>query len=188
MTEAKTPEGVRTFRTPSGPVVMVFCALLAVFLLGDAVIRGGWAQTLLLAPWVLLGLWIVYEISFVSHVRIDVNGVLVQNMLRRVSFGWDHVRDIDLRWQLQFALDDGTELNCYGGPAHSRPIRSKMRAEEDTKAPAGVRALTDIRDQWEASRGGSTAPIRRSWDAAALLALGVIVVWAVASVLIVNLG
>jgi hypothetical protein len=166
---------------------MVGAILLALFLLGDAVVRGGWAQTLLLAPWVLLGLWIVYELSFVSMVRTETDGVLVQNMLRRVWFGWDRVRDIDLRWQLQFALDDDSTVTCFGGPAQSRPVRSKMRAEEDGKAPAGLRALTDIRGQWQAS-DAVTGPIRRTWDGPALIALAVIVLWAVGAVLIANAG
>ena len=74
---------------------------------------------LLLAPWVLLGLWVVYEIAFVSVVRVDGEGAMVQNMLRRTSFGWSRVRDIDLRWQLVFSLEDGSELSSYGGPALS---------------------------------------------------------------------
>lgn len=167
---------------------MVGAILLALFLLGDAVVRGGWAQTLLLAPWVLLGLWIVYEISFVSMVRIHDDGVLVQNMLRRTSFGWSRVRDIDLRWQLAFSLDDGSDVTCYGGPAHSRPVRSKMRAEDEVKAPVALRALTDIRDRWESSAAGSDAPIRRTWDVPALGALGVILVWTVAAIVIANAG
>ncbi|MDQ0726011.1 PH domain-containing protein [Microbacterium sp. W4I20] len=187
MAEDTSSEGVRTFRAPSGAVVMVVASLIALFLLGDAVVRGGWAQTLLLTPWVLLGLWVVYEISFVSMVRIHDGGVVVQNMLRRVSFGWDRVRDIDLRWQLQFSLDDGTTVSSFGGPAQARPVRSKMRPEEDTKGPAGLRALADIRDRWQAS-SAADAPIRRSWDARALLALGVIVIWAVIAVLIANAG
>ncbi|HWS49368.1 MAG TPA: PH domain-containing protein, partial [Microbacterium sp.] len=119
MTAENPREGARTYRAPSGLVVLIACALLAAFLLGDAVVRGGWGQMLLLAPWVLLALWAVYEIGFVSAVRVDDEGVLVQNMLRRTSFGWGRVRDVDLRWQLSFSLEDGTDVTCYGGPARS---------------------------------------------------------------------
>lgn len=168
--------------------MMIGAILLALFLLGDAVVRGGWAQTLLLAPWVLLGLWIVYEISFVSMVRIRDGGVLVQNMLRRTSFGWSRVRDVDLRWQLVFSLDDGSDVTSYGGPAHARPARSKMRADDEAKAPAALRALTDIRDKWESSAAASDSPIRREWDVPALIGLGVIVVWAVLAVIITTAG
>lgn len=188
MATPNSPEDERTFRSSSGSVVMMVSLLLALFLLGDAVVRGGWAQTLLLTPWVLLGLWIIYEISYVSMVRIREDGALVQNMLRRTEFGWHRVRDIDLQWQLKFSLEDGTDLTCWGGPAHARPRRSKMR-DEETTVSTSLRSFTDIRDRWQAAAGhGASAPIRRSWDTRALVALATIVVWAVAAVLIVATG
>lgn len=165
---------------------MVLTGALALFLLGDAVARGGWGQMLLLAPWVLLGLWIIYELSFVSHVRMDDAGVVVQNMLRRTSFGWSRVRDIDLRWQLVFSLEDDTDVTCFGGPAHARQRRSRMREEDEQKVPAGIRDLTEIRDRWQAAGSTENGSIRRSWDGRALVALGVIAVWATISVLFAN--
>ncbi|WP_341956949.1 PH domain-containing protein [Microbacterium sp. LWH13-1.2] len=188
MATPKSPEGERTLRSPSGSIVMIVSLLLALFLLGDAVVRGGWAQTLLLAPWVLLGLWVVYEISYVSMVRISDSGALVQNMLRRTEFGWHRVRDIDLQWQLKFSFDDGTELTCWSGPAHARPKRSKMR-DEETSVSTSLRDFTDVHDRWQAAAGhGASAPILRSWDTRALLALVVIVVWAAAAVFFSQMG
>ncbi|WP_309102304.1 PH domain-containing protein [Microbacterium sp.] len=181
-------EGARTYRAPSGLVVLIACVLLAAFLLGDAVVRGSWGQMLLLAPWVLLALWAVYEVAAVSAVRVDDGGVLVQNMLRRTSFGWNHVRDVDLRWQLVFSLEDGTDVACYGEPARSRPVRTRMRDDEAPKAPAGVRVLADIRERWQSATGPTGAPIRRTWDVPALAVLGVLVLWAAAAVIIANLG
>ncbi|MFY9714531.1 MAG: PH domain-containing protein [Microbacterium sp.] len=186
MTPEEFPEGARTFRAPSGPVVLTLSALLAVFLLGDVVVRGSWGQMMLLAPWVLLGLWVVYEVSFVSRLRIDKHGAAVQNMLRRTSFGWSRVRDIDFRWQLVFALEDGSALTCYGGPARSRPVRSRMRDGDEAKAPAGLRELADLRDRWQAASDTQDAPIRRTWDGPALIVLGVLMLWAALSFLIVN--
>ncbi|WP_341939753.1 PH domain-containing protein [Microbacterium sp. LWH10-1.2] len=185
MTAESSSGAARTIRAASGIVSLVLCSALAIFLLGDAVVRGGWAQTLLIAPWVLLGLWVVYEIAFVSAVGIDDKGATVQNMLRRTSFGWSRVRDIDLRWQLVFSLDDGTDVSCFGGPAKARPVR-RPREDEEAKTPTGLRDLTEIRDRWQGAPDEADAPIVRSWDLRALIALGVIVVWAVASVLIAN--
>ena len=167
---------------------MILSGLLALFLLGDTVLRGSWGQMLLIAPWVLLGLWVVYEISFVSAVRVDAEGGSVQNMLRRTSFGWNRVRDIDFRWQLVFSLDDGTDVSCYGGPARSRPPRRSSGDDDaQSKVPAGVRDLTEIRDRWQ-SATGADAPIARTWDGPALIALAVIVLWAVGAVLITTAG
>lgn len=187
MVNRERPEGARKFRAPSGRVVLVLTALVAVFLLGDAVVRAGWGQMLLIAPWVLLIVWIVYELSFASSVQIDDDGAAVQNFLRRTEFGWHRVRDIDLRWQLEFTLDDDRKLSSYGGPARSRPVRTRGSEEDAAKAPAGIRDLTAIRDRWEAAAGvAASAPIRRSWDGPALVALGVIVVGIVLSVLVAN--
>lgn len=189
MARNDSPEGVRTYRAPSGIAVLILSTLFGVFLLGDAVVRGSWSQMLLLAPWVLLGLWLVYEFSFVSMVRIDDSGAVVQNLLRRTTFGWRRVRDIDLRWQLLFSLDDDTVVNCYGGPARARPARPRASDGEAAKAPTSVRDLTEIRDRWEGADGAaSDAPIVRTWDGRAIVALAVIVVWAVAAIVIANAG
>lgn len=187
MTQSNSPEGVRTFRSPSGLVMMIACGALALFLLGDAVVRASWGQMLLLAPWVLLALWLVYELSFSSFVRIDDSGAVVQNLLRRTSFGWRRVRDIDMRWQLEFTLDDDRTLSALGGPSRARPPKQTRRDAEDggVRVPAGLRDLTEIRDRWDAAQGtGADAPIRRDWDVPALAALGVILVWALVAVLL----
>lgn len=187
MTEPQHPEGAHTYRASSGLVILIPSVLLALFLLGDAVVQGSWGQMLLLAPWVLLAVWAVYELSYVSSVRVDSEGAIVQNMLRRTSFGWKNVRDIDLRWQLQFALDDGRELTCYGGPARARPPRSARGGDGEAKAPSGLRALTNIRDLWQSAAAGDTS-IRRTWDVPALIALAAIAVWAAGAILVVNAG
>ena len=183
MIEPQHPEGARAYRASSGLVILIPSTLLALFLLGDAVVRGSWAQMLLLAPWVLLALWIVYELSYISSVRVDAEGVVVQNLLRRTSFGWGNVRDIDLRWQLLFSLDDGRELSCYGGPARARPPRPGRGEDAEPKAPAGFRALADIRDLWAAASPANSS-VRRTWDVPALIALAVIVFWALGAIAI----
>lgn len=188
MTADNESEGVRTFRAPSGPAALVIGAGLALFLLGDAVVRAGWGQMLLLAPWVLLVLWIVYVNSFASAVRIDDDGVVVQNLLRRIEFGWQRVRAVDLRWQLVFSLDDGKDLPCYGGPAKAGSIRMPSRGDGEEKVPAGIRALTEIEERWQAAPVTADAPIRRSWDRPAVTALVVIAVWAAIAILVANLG
>lgn len=186
MSNGSRPEAARTFRAASGPVFLIICALLAVFLLGDAVLRAGWGEMLLLAPWVLLGLWVVYEVAFASFVRVDDAGGTVLNLLRRTTFGWNRVRDVDLKWQLVFSLDDGTDITCYGGPARARQPRARPGREEEPKAPTSLRDLTEVRDRWEAAPATADAPIRRSWDLPAIAALGVIVVWVVIAVFVAN--
>lgn len=178
------PVGARTYRAPTGIAVLVVCAAIAVFLLGDAVIRGSWGLMLLLAPWVLLVLWLIYVISVVSMVHVDEEGARVQNFLRRTRFGWRRVTELDLRWQLDFTLDDGRSLACWGGPGRIQSPRMKRSGE--LTVPQSLQALTDVRTRWEnaierpagTAGEGADAPIRRSWDWPALGALAVIVVWA----------
>ena len=189
------PVGARTYRAPTGIAVLIGCGVLAVFLLGDAVLRGGWAKMLLYAPWVLLVLWLVYVISVVSMVRVDEDGATVQNFLRRTTFGWRRVAELDLRWQLDFTLDDGRKIACWGGPGRIRSPRLGRRSGQ-LSVPSSLRTLTEVHTRWENALGspagerpagerpavvageGADAPIRRSWDWPAIAALAVIVVWA----------
>lgn len=184
---------MRTYRAPTGTITLVVALTAAAFVLGDAVIRAGWQAMLLLVPWVLLVLWVLYLIGPASFVRMDDHGVRVQNMLRSTTFGWKRVRDVDLRWQLVFALDDATEVTSFGGPARARPRRVSALALGDAdhtparaSVPAGYRELTEIRDRWESADAASNAPIRRTWDVAALVVLAVIMLGAVAAVLAVQ--
>lgn len=183
------PVGARTYRAPTGIAVLVVCALLAVFVLGDAVMRSSWAQMLLYAPWVLLVLWLIYVISVVSMVHVDEDGARVQNFLRRTAFGWRRVTDVDLRWQLDFVLDDDRKLSCWGGPGRIQAPRQARRSGE-LKVPQSLQVLTEVRTRWEkgverparAAGEGVDAPIRRSWDWPAIVALVVILAWAAISV------
>ncbi|MGB4136372.1 MAG: PH domain-containing protein, partial [Microbacterium sp.] len=186
-TGAGTPGGARTYRGWSGATVSVLAAAVAVFLLVDVVVRGGGVQLLLLAPWVLLGLWVVYEASAASFFRVDDDGVLVQNLLRRTAFGWNRVRDVDYVWQVQFSLDDGRTVAAMGGPARSRPRRQTARERdvEGPRVPAGITALAELEERRHAAAGpAADAPIHRTWDWPALAALLVIAVWAVVAVLV----
>ncbi|MBO9627410.1 MAG: PH domain-containing protein, partial [Microbacterium sp.] len=85
MTQPAPTSGRRALRSSAGLAGLAFSVILAAFLLGDAVVRGSWAQMLLLAPWVLLGLWVIYEATAASFLRLDDEQLVVQNMLRRTS-------------------------------------------------------------------------------------------------------
>lgn len=180
------PVGARTYRAATGIAMLAGCAAISVFLLVDVAVRAGAEQVLLYAPWVLLVLWLVYESSVVSKVRVDDDGVQVQNFLRRTSFGWRRVTEVDLRWQLDFVLEDGRKLSCWGGPG--RIQSPKMVRKGDTseiKVPQSLQILSDVQTRWERAvqrEVGADAPIRRSWDWPALIALALILAWAATAV------
>jgi len=107
----------RVFKVTGAVVLLVLAAILAVVLLIDAVVRSGVANALLLAPWPLLVLWLVYVVGVASDIRADETGVRVQNLLRRTWMPWARVKRINMRWQLEFSLDDGAVVSALGGPA-----------------------------------------------------------------------
>lgn len=182
------PTSRRVFRATSGTIGLIIGGVIALFLLGDAVLRAGWFTTFLIAPWLLLVLWAVYVMMFASHVATDSDGVTVQNLLRRIRMPWPRVTDIDMRFQVVFRLDDGSKVSAFGGPVAGRPARPGRR-EDDARTrrePPALRDLELIREQWQVSqeRPVDAAPVRRSWDVPALIALAIIAVWAVSAVII----
>lgn len=177
-------------------------------LLGDALVRAGVVEMLRLAPWVLIAVWAVYVLLYASHITFDGEGATVQNYLRITRVPWPRVRDIAMRWQVVFGLDDGSSLPAYGGPVAGRPGRAprtdRTRAAGTGPAgpssgravPAALRDVAELRDAWQgvdawqpgsagapAGRDGGDLGIQRSWDVPALVALVIIVVGAVISAL-----
>ena len=179
----------RVFRSTSGIIAVGVAVLLAVALLADVVIRAGWLDLLLIAPWVLLALWATYVIFFGSFVAIDDEGVTVQNLLRRHRMPWPHVTGIDLRWQLEFRLDDGSVIACFGGivggAARARAAR-RTSGGRGAEMPASLE-LEELQDRWEAHRDLPDAPaVRHSWDGPALIAFAVLLVWCAVAVFVTS--
>lgn len=180
-------------------------AAVVLYLLGDAVVRGGVAEAALLAPWPLLALWGVYVAAFASRVTIDDAGVLVQNMLQTVWMPWPHIADVQWRWQVQFDLDDGRRVRAMGGPAQGR---SPRRPSDPDRIPATARAQYDVIVRaWETARAagsgrgcvgmagfdeprgpGAAEPardaVRRGWDTLGIVSAAVLVAWAVVAVIV----
>jgi hypothetical protein len=166
--------------------MLVICAVLAAALLIDAAVRAGIGTALLMAPWLLLVLWGVHVVGVASRVRPQPDAVFVQNLLRRTWAPWARVEQIRMRWQIELSLDDGTVLACFGGPARRRPQRlGPGRRLEDAAGDADD-AVAALRKAKAEAGAGPDGPIRRGWDVPAIVALGVLIAWAVVAVLIVN--
>lgn len=188
MSGARPP---RVFRGTGALVLLILTAVVAAALLVDAAVRSGLGNALLLAPWPLLVVWTVWVVGVASDVRADQAGVQVQNLLRRISVPWHRVKRMTMRWQLEIAVDDGSVVRCFGGPARSRPRRlGPDRGKEHSVAETddGIAALNRLRAQ--AAEAGSSAgsgaksdaTIVRTWDWTAIIVLAVLVVWAIAAV------
>lgn len=178
----------RLFRSKSAIAAIGIAGVLALVLLADVVIRGGWPDLLLLAPWILLGVWVTYVVFFASFVAIDDDGVSVQNLLRRHRMPWARVATIQLRWQLVFGLDDGSMISCFGGivggPSRVRAERRAEDRDRRTTAPPTSLELEAVLDRWEVGRDGESAGgVRHSWDWWMLAGLAGLVLWCIIAVL-----
>lgn len=181
-------EHPRVFRAPSAVVGLVVAAIATLVLLGDAVVRAGFGSMLLLAPWILMGLWGVYAFIFAPHVRTDSHGIRIHNLLRVIDVPWDRVTQIDMRWQLEVTTDEPRVVKAYGVPMKGRPGRpaGPRDADEERREPPAVRDVGLIQEAWFSARDRATSsgPVRRSWDALSLVALAVLGVWAVVAVVV----
>lgn len=181
------PTRRRVFRGASATIVMIVSAVIALVLLGDAVIRAGIVVGLLLAPWVLLVLWGVYVFAYVSDVQTDASGVRVQNVLRIIEVPWSEIEDVALRWQLELHLRDGTVVRSFGGPSAGRPRRLPRRPDVPGQAadPPAMRDADIIREQWQTAvaTDAPAGAVRRSWDVWALGALVILIAWAAVALL-----
>lgn len=174
------------FRAPSAWFGLVLGAALVVVLLGDAVLRSGVGEMLLIAPWLLLVLWGVYALLFAPHVRTDAYGIRIHNPLRIVEIPWGRVADIDMRWQLEVRTDEPRVYKAYGGPAAGRPGRpSPRRDDDDRRQPAAVRDLVSIQDAWESARANAPAgAVVRRWDLVSLVSLPILLAGAAVALVI----
>lgn len=174
----------RIFRVTGAAWLLGLTAAIAIALLVEAAVRSGVGQALLLAPWLLLVIWVVYVVGIASDVRADAAGVEVQNLLRRTAVPWSRVKRIALRWQLELTLDAGAVVRCFGGPSRSRPRRigpERTREDGNGEAADGIARLQKLRLEAEVP---PDAAVVRSWDWASILAFAVLAVWAGVAVLI----
>lgn len=174
----------RIFPVTGAVILLCICVVLTLVLLTDAATRTGIGNALLLAPWLLLGLWAVYVVGVASDIRADHSGVRVQNLLRRTWVPWSEVKRIAVRWQLEITLDDGAVLRCFGGPTRSRSRRigpERTREDSATESEDGIATLHRLRADADVRSG---AEVTHSWDIPALAALVLLTAGAVVAVVI----
>ncbi|MDL5350650.1 PH domain-containing protein [Microbacterium sp. zg-YB36] len=175
----------RIFRATSATISLIVAGVAGALVLGDALVRGGLGQTLLLAPWVLLIVWVVYAVVYVPRVEMDAEGITVVNVLRTTRVPWPRVTDMDTRWQLVVHLDDGSRVGAFGGPSLRR---SRSRSAQQSETPFSDMAL--IRGEWDAARdaGVPAGPVQRRWNGGVVVSLVVLVASAGASAMIAGAG
>ncbi|GAA3651065.1 PH domain-containing protein [Microbacterium marinilacus] len=180
----------RILRAPTGLVWLVGVAAVVLFLLGDVVVRGSWAQALLIAPWMLIPVWFAAVMFYLPHVAATESGVRVQNVLRVVELPWSAVDEVSMRWQLEFRLTAEAAATGVGGGkglvsawAVSRrrtaPTAARRRAAAD-ESDATLEVLRDLHRAATEERGAAPT---RSWYLLPLWSAAAIVVLCAASFL-----
>ncbi len=177
-------------RAPTGPIGLVGVAVLVLFLLGDVVVRGSWGQALLVAPWLLIPVWLVHVFWFAPHVAARDDGVRVHNVLRVVDLPWQAVEEIRMRWQLEFHLTDaartrdGRRIGGRDGIVQAWAVTARRhlsaRAREATER-SDAETLDVLRGLRASAGARPDARVTRSWDVPTLVAGAVIAAACVAS-------
>lgn len=132
-------------RTRSSWWIWGFLAILTVFFLGDAVVRGAWGFVLLALPWMALVLWGTWVVLVRPSVTVRPDRLVVHNMFRVHDIPWAAVARLTDRFQLVVELTDGRNLVSWGAPTGGL---GKASVSGDA---AGV---TIVRDNAEAPRDG----------------------------------
>jgi hypothetical protein len=137
----------------------------------DAVLRGSWPVLLhALAP-IAFGAWIAWSLLYLPSIRIEADGLVVVNLARIFSLPWNRIRDIRRRFQLVIELDDGSIVECWGGPFPSRTgaRRAEARADPSSVDPAlNLLRSALSRAQVRQHSSPQVAPVARRWDVRSL--------------------
>ena len=168
----------RVIRPTSGAVWLAITGVAVLLLLGDVVIRGGWAQALLIAPWPLLLVWFVYVFVWAPHIAADARGVTVHNILRSTRIPWAAIDDIVLRWQIEFRLKPEfgrRPVQAWGAPAR-RPTRRTREQPADREAEILLEMREGADDLTAEPR------ITHDWDLVGIVSFVVLAVWAAVAV------
>ncbi|WP_345750948.1 hypothetical protein [Microbacterium rhizophilus] len=185
----------RVLRASTGLVWLVGVAAVALFLLGDVVVRGSWAQALLVAPWMLIPVWFVYVFLYAPHLAVDEDRVRVHNPLRTIDLPWSTVDDVVMRWQLEFHLTADAAATGVGGRKgiveswavthRRRRARLDRRAMQAERTGMSSDATLEVIRGLHASVGRQPgARASASWDIPPLVAAAAIAAWCVAAVLL----
>jgi len=148
-------------------------AVLGVFLLVDAAVRGSWDVLWSAAGPVAAVVWALWLLTVRPAVRLDDDAVTVVNPLRVTRVPWSVVTDVRLRWQIVIETTEGRTVTCWGGPSVRRP-RPVRRGE--LSVPDEPEELRAIRSRWRGRRARSTgdAALHRGWDRAAVVSGAVV--------------
>lgn len=152
--------------------------VVSAYLLVDMGIRASVWDAFLVAPWLLLVCWAVWLFQVVPRIEADEHGARVYNLLRIIDLPWPAVAGVRLRYHTEFALRSGGIVTAWGGSSRRLHLSIKHRTAEDPAVEE-----SEALQRLHANAKADPAAVTRRWNAPALAALVVIVVWIVFSLM-----
>ncbi|MBF4615099.1 PH domain-containing protein [Curtobacterium sp. VKM Ac-1376] len=142
-------------------------AVLGLFLLGDASVRGSWDVVLRAAGPIAVLVWALWVLSYRPCIVVDDRTVNVINPLRRTVVPWHAVADVRLRWQIVIETVAGRKVQCWGGPSLPRPKPARRGEQAVLPQPD---EMTVLLDRWSERRAAAAdGDVVRGWDTPALV-------------------
>lgn len=170
-----------TIRSVSGIVSSCVALAIALFLIGDAIIKGSWSIALPFIPWLLLLVWITYVGTAASMARIGSNELVFRNMLRVHTVPWQHITDISVKYQVLISTDDSKQTPLMAGPAAGRPARLGKSDGAQRRIPPILTFRDELYDTWQERKDSATGAISHTWDWPIVVIGGALLVWAILS-------
>ena len=154
------------FRPSFGRVMTVVFGILGAVALVSTLIGDGSRAALLLAPWDVLAVGLVWAIYWRPEVAVDDAGVQVVNVLRTINLPWPSIQRIDTKWALTLYTHYG-KVTAWAAPAPGG-IASRMAGRRDFKGlPESTFGPGDsIRpgDLPGSPSGSAALVVRRRWE------------------------
>lgn len=146
-------------RSPTGRLLTVVSAAVALGVLALLVSAGSWQQLLGFGTVPLLFTAIIWATFDRPCVRVSDSYIEVRNVFRTVVVPWPAVIDVDLRWGLRLITRLGT-CSAWSVPAPARPGYFALRRGQasappgsvDTSARRPAEAAQAVVDRWAALR------------------------------------
>jgi hypothetical protein len=178
-------------RAQSGWWIGGLVAVIFVFFVVDAVVRGALPFALQSLPWMLLILWAIYLLLVRPAIILVPGEIEVVNVLRRHIIPWSDVEHVGSRYQVVVYLLDGRRFVSWGAPtsglAKARPSQvaamptrglrvTNGRARRASEPGTHEIVETVMRDWADWPTKPRVEKPTSGWDRIALLVLAVIVV------------
>jgi len=197
------PEALRTLRQRGSMALGIVACVLCLGFVVAALFSGG--VSLVFLGVMLLGAAVGWVLFARPSVVLTIEGVHLNNPLRRTMLPWSQVQDVSARWNLEVYANDraypawaiashierphGSGLLGMGALGRRADLEAGPPPPKGTTVGSAARLIEDAREEWaelaavgrpEAVTGGT---VTRSWQPLDIAALAVPVVLVVIGIL-----